>query len=154
MKKEIFDVISSWHQEQKKQLKEQVPIVSATLVLDTLSTPVSDIEQVTQALSEKLGDNIQSDMVFWGVPYSLHTPCPDLKISSGYAYWVANLGWILIWKNDTKILFLDKNLFGMEKCFNFHSKKSAYITLLQDIKIRAFVILILLALAALCILLN
>lgn len=154
MKKEIFDTISLWHQEQKKKLAEEIPIVSSVLLLDTLSSTVSGVEQVEQVLSEKLGDDIQPSMIFWGVPYSLHAPCPDLKISSGYAYWIANLGWILIWKNDNKIFFLDKNLFGMEKCFNFHSKKSAYATLIQDIKIRAFIILILMALAALCILLN
>lgn len=143
MKKEIFDAISSWHQEQKKLLNGSQKVVSRVLKLAEYHHNISDENDAAQALSEILGDKIETSMIFWGVPYSQCTPCPELKISSGFVYPVPNLGWILIWKDDNKIFFLDKNLFKMEKCFDYNTRRSAYALLTENIKIRGIIILIL-----------
>lgn len=143
MKKEIFDAISSWHQEQKKLLNNSQKVVSRVLKLAEYRQNISDENDVAQALSEILDDKIETSMIFWGVPYSQCTPCTELKISSGFVYPVPNLGWILIWKDDNKIFFLDKNLFKMEKCFDYNTRRSAYALLTENIKIRGIIILIL-----------
>ncbi len=143
MKKEIFDAISSWHQEQKKLLNGSQKVVSKVLTLAEYHHNISDENDAAQALSEILDDKIETSMIFWGVPYSQRTPCTELKISSGFAYLVPNLGWIIIWKDDNKIFFLDKNLFKMEKCFDYNTRRSAYALLTENIKIRGIIILIL-----------
>lgn len=151
MKKEIFDAIMSWHQEQKTLLNSSTDkVTSFPLELVTLSESITDEKQAREALSCFLEEEINPEKFFWGVPYSLCQPSCDFKLSSGYVCRVENLGWLLIWKYGNKILFLDKNLFGMEKCFDFHNQEPAYRKLLHDIKIRTFIIMILGLLALLC----
>ncbi len=152
MKKETFDAISSWHQKQKKLLDTKSKIISEPLELVTLSQNILDEEDAAKALSEYLETPISLPMLFLGVPYNLHEQNIH-RICAGYVYTVNNLGWLIIWKNTNKILFLDKNLYGMEKCYRFQTKEAAQYTLKQSIKIRIcliglFVLIILLA--ALC----
>lgn len=154
MKKEIFDILSSWHQEQKALLISNKEVISSPLELVTLSENISDEKQAAEAISCVLGDEIKSNNFFWGVPYSLHRPSCDFKLSSGYMYYVERLGWILIWKYHNQILFLDKNLFGVEKSFNFSSPEQKYRNLIENIKIRIIILLIFILLIIFCALIN
>lgn len=152
MKKETFDAISFWHQKQKKLLDIQSKITSEPLELVTLPQNILDEEDAAKVLSEYLETPISLPMLFLGVPYNLHEQTMH-KISAGYVYTVNNLGWLIIWKNTNKILFLDKNLFGMEKCYRFQTKEAAQFKLKQSLKIRvALIVLFILVLiiSALC----
>lgn len=146
MKKETFDVLTTWHQEQKKRLCSGQEVISSPLELVTLSENVADEKQAKEALSCLLASEINLKNFFYGVPYSLCIPNSDFKLSPGYVYLIENLGWIFIWKYHNKIMFFDKNLFGMEKIFSFQTKADARQKLIYDIKIRALIILILLLL--------
>lgn len=152
MKKETFDAISSWHQKQKKLLDTQSNIISEPLELITLPQNILNEEDAAKALSEYLEAPISLPMLFLGVPYNLFEQTSH-KISAGYVYTISNLGWLIIWKNTNKILFLDKNLFGMEKCYRFQTKEAAQYILKQNVKIRICLIIVfvlIMLLVALC----
>ena len=152
MKKETFDAISSWHQKQKKLLDTKSKIISEPLELVTLSQNILDEEDAAKALSEYLETPISLPMLFLGVPYNLHEQTMH-KISAGYVYTVNNLGWLIIWKNTNKIFFLDKNVFGMEKCYRFQTREAAQFKLIQNLKIRVVLIvlfIVVLIISSLC----
>lgn len=152
MKQETFDAISSWHQKQKKLLDSQSKVFSEPLELVTFPQNILDEEGAAKVLSEYLETPITLPMLFLGVPYNLFEQTSH-KISAGYVYTVNNLGWLIIWKNTNKILFLDKNLFGMEKCYRFQTREVAQFKLKQNLKIRIILILLfilILFLSALC----
>lgn len=153
MKEEIFNALTSWHQEQKKLLNQKEKFVSAPLEIATLQENITTEFQAAQAFSQTLGTYIQPSTLFWGMPYSQHTPS-NLKLSCGYVMIVANLGWLLIWKYSNKILFLDKNLFGMGKSFDFCSQQLANSKQNKNIKIRIIITLILILLIILYILVK
>ena len=152
MKKETFDAISFWHQKQKKLLDIQSKITSEPLELVTLPQNILDEEDAAKVLSEYLETPISLPMLFLGVPYNLHEQTMH-KISAGYVYTVNNLGWLIIWKNTNKIFFLDKNIFGMEKCYRFQTREAAQFKLIQNLKIRVVLIvlfIVVLIISSLC----
>lgn len=116
MKKEFFDVISNWHQEQKKLLIANKTTRAEVLNLGNLSAIVETKEDVANSLSEFLNEDISPINISWGIPLT-HFPCQNkLKVGCGFVYTLPNLGWILIWHGEDKVMFLDKNLFRIEPC--------------------------------------
>ena len=153
MKKELFDAISSWHQEQKKALEKDANCLAQPLMIKQFSSNIDDEEQALSALSETLGYTIRLEKLIWGIPNGRKRPS-SLEFNCGYLYKAPNLGWFLIWKYDNKIQFLDKNLFEVEKCYSFGTRQIAFRTLIQDIKFKSIFFLILIAVAAICIILK
>lgn len=152
MKTETFNAMSSWHQKQKKLLNTQMEMTSEPLELATLPHNIFNEEEAAQALSEYLETPITLPMLFLGVPYNLYKQVIQ-TIGAGYVYTVNNLGWLIIWKNTNKIFFLDKNVFGMEKCYRFQTREAAQFKLIQNLKIRVVLIvlfIVVLIISSLC----
>ena len=112
MKKEIFNTLTKWHQEQKSLLGTKQAVRARALPLFTLPSAVENKEQAIKALSQVLEEKISPSDVFMGAPINRYPT--DLPLGCGFMYKVPNLGWILIWLKDKNILFLDKAFFDAE----------------------------------------
>lgn len=116
MKKEIFDVISRWHQEHKRLLALKKVFEAKAFYLQSMAEPANSKEDVAFGLSKILDEDISPQAIKWGAP-STHFPCKsELEVGCGYIYPIQNLGWILVWQGKKEVMFLDKNLFDIELC--------------------------------------
>ena len=150
MKKSYQGIIQSWCRNNQEILTKQGSITSAPLTLMSAEKEISSEMEAAKAVSQIMGEEISYERLFWGVPICTKQMAQNWKISSGYVFDYKDLGWLFIWQHGKAVVFLDKLLFDMEKCYSFASTPNKYI-LLQEWKIRILIIIVIILIILVCV---